>query len=402
MSLSRGLEHALELHALAKEEARRFPRTRDIAASLEADTGKHFLGLVGARGIGKTVLLRQIARSRDDAFYLSADTLEADDDPWELIRTLSAQYGFRTFLLDEVHFLDSASALLKRIYDFLDVRIIFSSSVALEMRESAYDLARRVRLLELRGFSFREYLSFAHDLELPRLGFDAIADRRWTPQHLRTGPLFDDYLRGGILPFALEELEPLVFLESIIDKVIARDLPAVARLMVDELETIRRLLRFVGRSGIDGINYSSLSRNLGITKYKAEQYTDLLERAFVLKRVLPAGTNVLREPKVVMTPPCRLLYREWDDAVGGLREDFFVEAMSQAGVELEYLKSTRGAKTPDYLVEHGGAKLAVEVGGRGKGREQFKGVEVDRKLVFAHGIVSEGNRLPLFLLGFLA
>jgi hypothetical protein len=111
---------------------------------------------------------------------------------------------------------------------------------------------------------------------------------------------------------------------------------------------------------------------------------------------------VLREPKVVMTPPCRLLYREWDDAVGGLREDFFVEAMSQAGVELEYLKSTRGAKTPDYLVEHGGAKLAVEVGGRSKGREQFKGVEVDRKLVFAHGIAPEGNRLPLFLLGFLA
>jgi hypothetical protein len=46
--------------------------------------------------------------------------------------------------------------------------------------------------------------------------------------------------------------------------------------------------------------------------------------------------------------------------------------------------------------------LAVEVGGRGKGREQFKGVTVDRKLVFAHSDVPEGNRLPLFLLGFLA
>ena len=31
-----------------------------------------------------------------------------------------------------------------------------------------------------------------------------------------------------------------------------------------------------------------------------------------------------------------------------------------------------------------------------------KGVEVDRKLVFAHSVVPEGNRLPLFLLGFLA
>lgn len=397
-----GIREALELHDLAREEARRFPRRRDLAARVERDEGRHFIGIVGARGTGKTVLLRQVALDRDDAFYLSADTLSPDDDVWELIRALSTHYGFRTFLLDEVHFLADPSALLKRVYDFLDVRILFSSSVALAMRESAYDLSRRVRLLELRGFSFREYLAFAHDVALPRLSLEEIADRRWTPDHLRSARFFDEYLRGGVLPFALDEPEPLVFLEGIIDKVVTRDLPAVARLLVDELDTIRRLLRFVGRSGIDGINYSSLSRNLGITKYKAEQYTSYLERAFILQRVFPAGTNVLREPKVVMTPPCRLLYRNWDDALGGVREDFFVEAMNQAGIELEYLKSTRGAKTPDYLIDRDGERLAVEVGGRGKGREQFKGVEVDRKLVFAHSVAPEGNRLPLFLLGFLA
>jgi hypothetical protein len=396
------IQKALELHDLAKEDANRFPRKRDLASRVKRDRGRHIVGLVGARGIGKTVLLRQFAVDLEDAFYLSADTLGSDADLWELIRSLSSNFGFRTFLIDEIHFLEDASALMKRIYDFLDVRVVFSSSVALAMRESAHDLSRRVRMLELRGFSFREYLSFAHDLDLPRLGLDEIADGRWTTEHLRAGRHFDAYLRGGILPFALEEPEPLVLLESMIDKVIARDIPAVARLMVDELETIRKLLRFVGRSAIDGISYSSLSRNLGITKYKAEQYVNLLERAFILQRVLPAGTNVLKEPKVVMTPPCRLLHRDWEDSIGGLREDFFVEAMTQAGIELEYLKSTRGAKTPDYLVEIDGEKVAAEVGGRGKGRQQFKGVEVDRKLVFAHSDIPEGGRIPLFLLGFLA
>ncbi len=33
-----------------------------------------------------------------------------------------------------------------------------------------------------------------------------------------------------------------------------------------------------------------------------------------------------------MAPPSRLLYRDYEDAVGGLREDFFVEAMKQAGI----------------------------------------------------------------------
>ena len=394
------IQKMLELHGLAREGAGSFPQKRDLAPRLEPAEGRHMVGLVGARGVGKTVLLRQIAADREDAFYLSADTLESDDDLWELMRSLTAHYGFRTFLLDEVHFLDDASALLKRVYDFLDVRVVFSSSVALAMQESAHDLSRRVRMFELRGFSFREYLSFAHGLELPRLSLEDVAKHRWTPEHLRAGTRFDAYLRGGILPFALDEPEPLVFLEGIIDKVIARDIPAVARLMVDELETIGKLLRFIGRSTIDGINYSSLSRNLGVTKYKAEQYVSLLERAFILRRVLPTGTNVMKEPKVVMTPPCRLLYRDWDDALGGLREDFFVEAMNQAGVALEYLKSTRGAKTPDYLVEIDGEKVAAEVGGRGKGRQQFKGVDIDRKLVFAHTDVPEGSRIPLFLLGF--
>ena len=396
------IHRLLELHDLAKAESQKYPRRRHLSRRLEKDDGKHFAGIVGARGTGKTVLLRQYALEHDDAFYLSADTLEEDDDLWEVIRTLTRHYGIRTFLVDEVHFLADPSALLKQVYDFLDVRILFSSSVALAMWASAHDLSRRVRLLDLRGFSFREYLVFAHDLSLPPLSLEGIIDGRWTPDHLRAGRFFDEYLRGGILPFSLEEPDALIFLESIIDKVVTRDLPAVARLLVNELETIRRLLRFVGRSGIDGINYSSLSRNLGITKYKAEQYVGYLERAFILQRVFPAGTNVLREPKVVMTPPIRLLYRSWDDALGGLREDFFVEAMTQAGIELQYLKSTRGAKTPDYLIENAGAKMAAEVGGRRKGREQFKGVEVGRKVVFAHSPTPEGRRIPLFLLGFLA
>jgi predicted AAA+ superfamily ATPase len=200
----------------------------------------------------------------------------------------------------------------------------------------------------------------------------------------------------------MEEPEPMLFLNNIIEKVIARDIPSVLRLAVDELETIRRLIRFVGRSGVDGINYSSLSRNIGITKYKAEQYVGCLERAFILHQVFPAGTNVLRAPKVVMTPPIRLLYRNFEDAVGGLREDFFVDSMKQAGIGFHYLKSTRGTKTPDYLIDGTPHRLVVEIGGPGKGRQQFKGVSVDRKVVFTHSPTPEKGRLPLFLLGYLA
>ena len=393
----------LELHDLAKAECRKYARHRFLFGKLGADEGRHFTGVVGPRGAGKTVLLRQYALANKDACYISADTLTPEDDLWQSIQKMKEHYGFRTFLIDEAHFLPDAAGLLKRLYDFLDVRVLFSSSVALAMRASAHDLSRRVRLLDLPNFSFREYLAFRQNVSLPMLTLEALAAGEWTAEHLRAGRFFEDYLlTGNLLPFALDEPEPLPFLANVIEKVISRDIPSVARLTVDELEHIRRLLRFVGRSAVDGINYSSLSRNLGITKYKAEQYVDCLEKAFILHRVLPEGTNVIREPKVLMAPPCRLLYRERQDAIGGLREDFFVEMLRQAGMTFGYLKSTRGTKTPDYLIEGAPDGLVVEVGGKGKGREQFKGVKADRKLVFADTHTPNKGRLPLFLAGFLA
>jgi len=64
------INRLLELHDLAKQESRKYDRKRFLFPQLMRDTGKHFTGIVGARGTGKTVLLRQYALEHDDAFYL--------------------------------------------------------------------------------------------------------------------------------------------------------------------------------------------------------------------------------------------------------------------------------------------------------------------------------------------
>jgi len=43
----------------------------------------------------------------------------------------------------------------------------------------------------------------------------------------------------------------------------------------------------------------------------------------------------------------------------------------------------------------------IEIGGKGKGREQFKGIETRQKLILNHSNEVEGIKRPLFLLGFL-
>jgi predicted AAA+ superfamily ATPase len=74
----------------------------------------------------------------------------------------------------------------------------------------------------------------------------------------------------------------------------------VARLRVDELGLIEKMVRFVGRAEVDGINYSSFSKNIGITNYKAEMYVEMLSKAFVLQAVFPKGANVMKQPKVLL------------------------------------------------------------------------------------------------------
>ena len=393
---------AIDLHHLALREVARYEKKRFRFDELDQARGKHFVGILGPRGAGKTVLLKQLASTREDALYVSLDTADADTDVFELLRRLAEEYRYRTFFLDEVHYCQGIEGTLKKLHDFLDVHVFFTSSMALSIHQSAHDLSRRVRLVTLLPFSYREYLAVRHDESVPQLQLGQIRDKRWDGAHLRAAARFEDYLQGGLMPFSMDEPDVLVLLENILETIIARDIPKVARLHMEELEALRKLMRFVGRSGVDGINYSSLSRNLGISKYKAEQYVGLLETAFVLQRVFPAGTNVLREPKILLSLPYRLLYRDFEDAIGGLREDFFAETMRQAAIPFSYLKSTRGKKTPDYLVELDGEKLVIEVGGRGKGREQFKGITVDQKLILAHGDRADGFYRPLLLLGYLA
>jgi predicted AAA+ superfamily ATPase len=364
------------------------------------DTGRHQIGLVGPRGSGKTVILKQLqAHFPDTACYLSLDAVESPG-LFATIQTLHEKYKFTLFLIDEIHHEKQYARELKKAYDFLDVRIVFSSSVALSLHETAYDLSRRVNLVSINPFSFREYLYFSKGIELPSLTVKQILEQQWEASHLRQEIHFETFLRGGLFPFALEEPNILPLLGNILDKIITSDIPLIGRLLTDEIPLLHRMVRFIGSSPPDGINYSSLSNNLKITKYKAEQYVQLLEQAFVLKRIMPVGTNVMKEPKILMRLPYRLLFQPYESALGTIREEFFAEMMICKGIDFNYLKSTRGAKTPDYLVLSDDGSYVIEIGGPGKGREQFKGFEGKKSMILAHSNETTGIKRPLFMIGF--
>ena len=391
----------IELHKQAIEKNRKYTKKRFIAEKLINDSGNHFIGLIGARGVGKSVLFKQIASSKENSIYISIDAAEINN-LFELIKILNETYKYENFFLDEIHFYKGYEKDLKMIYDFLEVKIFFTSSVSLSLYDTAYDLSRRIKIYNIYPFNYREYLFFIKNELLETLTFEDIKKKNWKHEHIRAGNSFKNYISGGLMPFALEEPDILLMLRNILDKIIYRDIPFVAQLTINELELIKKTLDFIGKSQIDGINYSSLSNNLKITKYKAEQYAKLLQKAFVINVVFPEGTNVLKEPKIVMNLPYRLLYKNYEEAIGGLREDFFVECMKLSGNKINYLKTKKGKKTPDYLIENNGKKYIIEVGGKGKGIQQFKGLNMSKSLIFVDGERLDGIRRPLYLAGFLS
>ncbi|MBU4484870.1 AAA family ATPase [bacterium] len=395
------INQIIELDQLARKDVEKYHKKRTpYFKQIRSSFGKHFVGITGPRGVGKTVLLKQLAYELESSIYISIDALE-EMDLFETCKTLTTKYKIKYFLLDEIHFYRNFERDLKKIFDFLDVHLIFTSSVALAIVDSEYDLSRRVQKFNLYPFSFREYLYFKIDVDLPVLTISQILNKEWSSEHVKYAYLFKDYIQGGLHPFSLEEPDILPLLKNILNKIIQRDIPSVARLQVDELEKINKVVQFIGRSEVGDINYSTISSNVKITKYKAEQYIDLLKKSYVLNPLFPCGTNVLKEPKVLMYLPYRLLYKEYNDAVGALREDFCVEMIKMKMTDVHYLKSTRGAKTPDFLIKTKEGDIVLEVGGKGKGRSQFKGIGVDKKIRFLDSDETRGDVRPLHLLGYL-
>ncbi len=390
-----------KVNDLAKEEGARYPKKRFIHEKIARHIGERiFIALVGPRGAGKSTILKQIHNEAEASFYISLDTARGID-LFRLSTELS-DGGIRLLLLDEIHAYPNYGRELKKIYDFVpDLKIVFTSSSAISLHDATYDLSRRARLVMVPSLSFREYIFFAKDKIVEPILFSDIMDTRkcraYYGLNMQYELLFEKYLTGGNYLFTLGKKENAPQFQNMLDTIIERDLMMVANISMNETAEVRKMLLFIGRSQGEGVSYTSIAANSGIAKIKAQKYVELLEKAFVLKRVLPKGTNVAKEPKILFAPPYRLLYRQYEECIGALREDFFVDAISRITSELDYLKGTRGEKTPDYLVED----LVCEIGGRNKGRSQFKGYSSKKKIIFTQPGMIDDMRRPLFFVGML-
>lgn len=365
---------------------------------------QRMIGIKGPRGAGKTTLMLQRLKfdlgTPTEALYVTAD------HNWFYTHTLFDvandwyKQGGKILFIDEVHKYPGWSVELKNIYDGLpEMRIVFSASSALDIYRGEADLSRRVMTYLLAGLSFREFLSLTEGIRFDAVNIDDIRTNhfiisRVITEGFRPLPAFRKYLTLGYLPIIGEgEDNYLVKLKQIINTIVDVDLAYISSYNSGTAVKVKKLLGVIAESVPFKPNIAALARKLDLSRDSVYQYIYQLKDARLLNTLNSEGKGVstLQKPDKIFLENSNLAFalKEKPD-IGNVRETFVLNQLLNTGV------SVSSPSEGDFLADG----ITIEVGGKSKSENQVK--HLDNYLIAADNIeVSGGNKIPLWLLGFL-
>ena len=363
------------------------------------------ISIKGARGTGKTTLLLQYAKSlqkqqkkviyiaMDDLFFLKNNLLELAEK--------FEQLGGRYLLIDEVHKYPNWSREIKLIYDDLpSINVVFTSSSILEIFKSESDLSRRVVNYDLKELSFREYLEVSKVKKIPAFTLEELLLNHTEIasdllQTFKPIPVFNEYIKNGVYPYFLEDLESYhQKIRNTINLIIDVDIHAVENIDYQLLTKLKKLLFMISTNVPYTVNVSKLSEVIGVSRPTLLHALSLLERARLIVQMnkVNKGMGVLTKPEKIYLNNTNLAYALGEDGVniGSSRETFFVNQLSG-------IHSVELSEKADFIVDK---KYTFEVGGKNKKQVQIQGIP-DAYIVKDTIEIGVGNIIPLYLFGLI-
>ncbi len=361
------------------------------------------IGIKGARGTGKTTLMLQVMKTKElrKSLYVSLDHLYFSQNTLVDTADRFVREGGLFLYLDEVHKYPDWSRELKNIYDnHPELKVMFTSSSALEIHKGKHDLSRRALVYELPGLSFREYINLSSNTDFKKIKLEEIIEGNNSAynevlQRIRPYEFLDQYLKHGYYPFFMEGTETYAIrMQEIINHVIETDLPAIERIDLMSVQKIKKLVYILGSMSPYTPNISKLAQQLHSTRDSVLKYLHSLHRAHILTWLTQDawGINFLNKPDKLYLENSNIAYSLVPGHInkGTLRETFFLNQLSQS-------HQIRLPKKGDFLVND---RYTFEVGGKNKTAKQIAGIPdgyiVSDSLEYGHG-----KKLPLWIFGFL-
>lgn len=367
------------------------------------DWNEHCIGIIGARGVGKTTMLLQHIKhtfaNKNEALFASLDnTWFANHSIFDLADEFYLNGGTHLFL-DEIHHYPNWATEIKNIYDsFPKLKIVFTGSSLLQIYKSTADLSRRVVYEKLEGLSFREFLKFEKMGDFPVLSMKEIVENHQDiafriTENLKIIPLFKKYLKNGYFLFYKEGLGKYeINLQEAVNNVIDIDIPAIENIEFESRHKLKRLVAILSTLVPYTPNITDLSVAIDSNRNNTVKYLFLLANAKLLNLVSYKNKTIgdLTKPDKVLLNNTNLSYLYGDNAnIGSARETFFVN-------QLNAVANVILAPQGDFMVDN----YTFEVGGKSKSFKQIK--DIQNSFVVADDIeIGHGNKIPLWLFGML-
>jgi predicted AAA+ superfamily ATPase len=325
---------------------------RDYSARIKtAVKSRPVVLLTGIRQAGKSSLLRKLL---SDAEYVTLDRIllaeEAEENPTKFLDRFDKQV-----IIDEIQYASSLFRDLKvRVDENRSVKgrwVLTGSQQFVLMQHASESLAGRIRILNLGTLSATE-LNSTNLLNNKR-------DLLW---------------KGGFPELWAENLDPKEFYNDYIQTYLERDLRQI--LNVSNLRDFRRFLSMLAIRTGQLLNYSEISKDVGVAVNTIKAWVSALETSGVIILLSPyynnLGKRLIKAPKLYFCDNgliasllniTSLEALENSIYLGNIWENYvFSEYLKQgfiAGKEIFFFRESNGNEI-DFIIEREGEVYLVE------------------------------------------
>jgi hypothetical protein len=366
----------------------------------EIDWKQRLIGIKGSRGVGKTTFLLQYAKEnfglRDkrclyinmNNFYFQGKTLFQFAQEFQ-------QAGGQVLLIDQVFKQPDWSHELRLIYNRIPrLRVVFTGSSVMRLKDENPELNGIVDSYNLRGFSFREYLNLKTGENFKAYSIREIQNRheRIAQEVLaKVDPLehFRNYLHHGYYPFFLENSNFSENLLKTMNMMIEVDILLIKQIDLKYLSKIKKLLYLLATGGTGAPNVSQLASDMQTSRATVMNYIKYLSDARLLNMIYRHGEEFPKKPSGLYLHNTNLMY-----------------AMTPGKTDEETLMETffQNALWGRHKVEAGDRSSTFIVDGKQRFRiclEHPKRKNTD--VLYALSNIAEGaeQEIPIWVYGFL-
>ena len=369
----------------------------------EIDWSDRMIGIKGTRGVGKTTFLLQYAKERFElndrqCLYVNMNNFYFQGRGISDFAGEFCHNGGHVLLIDQVFKQPDWSAQLRKCYDLYPyLKIVFTGSSVMRLKEENPELNGIVKSYNLRGFSFREFLNLMTENNFHAYSLDEILQdhehiiKQILP-YASPNRYFQDYIHHGFYPFFKEHRNYSENLLKTMNMMTEVDILLIKQIELKYLTKIKKLFYQLAEEGPKAPNISKLAHDIKTSRATVMNYIKYLADARLLNIIYPVGEEFPKKPSKVMLHNSNLLYAIYPIHVNKqtAMETFFVNALWK-----------------DHQVNQQGRDSFFTVDKKLKFRicdaTASKKIKISPDTIYAryNTEIGKENQIPLWLLGFL-